>query len=127
MSFIRVDPFNLLKIINSQIKHLLKIKGRRLLSYSKNLVYEMIRDDSSMGYLSSCKYNKSESKSQTRLLLLFQSNSDLPILSQTVSDNLTTLYTDKIRLLEESAKTVWQEEYLIRSGFAEDVWRYLRH
>ena len=82
----------------------------------------MTRNDPSFGVLPYSKYGLSYSIEQTKELASMHKNINLQNLSQIISENLTNLYLEKIKLLGE-AEEVWQKEYILCSGFAQEIWR----
>jgi hypothetical protein len=82
----------------------------------------MAKCDDRFAFLSSSKYSANYSKDQNAKILALLGSMNMCNLSQIIAENLTNMYLEKIRLLSDSSEDEWQKEYIIKSGFADDIW-----
>lgn len=97
-----------------------------MLDKCKILIYSMAKCDSKFAFQPHSKYSSTYSKEQSAKIISLLGNMNMCNFSQIIAENLTNLYLQKIRLLSDAKEKEWQKEYLIKSGFADDIWEYVR-
>lgn len=95
-----------------------------MLSMCKALIFSMARCDAKFAFLPHSKYSVTYSKDQSQKLSSLLGNMNMCNLSQIIAENMTNLYLQKIRLLSDSNERVWQRDYVVHSGFADDIWKW---
>ena len=82
----------------------------------------MAKCDEKFAFQAHSKYSETYWEEQSTYISSLLGSLNMCNLSQIIAENLTNLYLEKIRLLSDSSEKVWQKDYIIKSGFAEDIW-----
>lgn len=93
-----------------------------MLNKCKQLIYSMAKCDAKFAFLPHSKYSSTYWNDQSDKIISLLGNMNMCNFSQIIAENLTSMYLQKISLLSDSKEKEWQREYIIRSGFADDIW-----
>ena len=102
----------------------LNIKKDKLLEESQFILEKFIKNDGKVGTFDHSKYSKKYWNDQTNELINIDKKMNFINFCQIVSENMLNLYLEKIRKINDDDDFVAQREYLLRSGFVEDLLRY---
>ena len=83
-----------------------------MLEKCKHLIYSMAKCDSKFAFMPHSKYSSVYTKGQDEKILSLLGHMNMCNLSQIIAENLTNLYLQKIRLLNDQNEQVWQKDYI---------------
>lgn len=107
-----------------KVDSLLNIKKENLLRDAQQTLYKMIKNDSNIGSLGCSKYAQNYWPTHKSELIKLDKEMNCINFCQIISENLLNLYMEKIRKINEGEQFVSQREYLLKSGFTEDLLKY---